>query len=557
MCESSDVPGWDTVQPILDQWCTSCHAANLQGAARGGAPEGLNFDSWSTAAEWAADIGASVAPGGTMPPLGGMSQAERDLVRAWASCGAPGSEAPLPSCDAPQPYPGDLFVLIEADTHGFCEHYNAIDGKLQLVGLGVDALDCLCEVTGDLVVSSPWVTDLSLPHLRSIGGNLSAIGQTNLRAVDLPSLDAVGGELRLVEDNLQSVSLPRLASVGASLLLQDDATLEELVLPDLTTIGGSLVVTSNDALTRVELPELTEIAVSVDFEADPALVALDVSSLRDVRGALALVDLAELSTLTWPSLEEVGGSLEVIDCDALETLESPPALGAIGADLRIRSNAGLLSVDGFDGISRLGTLSIAENRSLERVTDFSVLQRIDVQLTLAENETLRTLPQLPMLQSLGDRMEIVANPALERIEGFEGLETTLATLIISDNPLLTEVDGLRSLRASGELSLLRLSALEHIDGLARLTVARSVSVEGTGLTDLRGLAGLEVVEGDLEVLFNAALVDITDLGGVQAIGRDLLVGENPVLPEHAIWDLLEVLGEDTVGGTIYVDGNAL
>ena len=37
------------VKPILDANCISCHASNLEGADRNGAPEGIDFDSYGAA----------------------------------------------------------------------------------------------------------------------------------------------------------------------------------------------------------------------------------------------------------------------------------------------------------------------------------------------------------------------------------------------------------------------------------------------------------------------------------------------------------------------------
>lgn len=70
--------------------CTGCHSSTLSGVARVDAPVGVDFDTYLAAKADPAEI-VEVLEEGTMPPDGNAqpSQAVRDAIATWASCGTP------------------------------------------------------------------------------------------------------------------------------------------------------------------------------------------------------------------------------------------------------------------------------------------------------------------------------------------------------------------------------------------------------------------------------------------------------------------------------------
>jgi len=84
------VPYEPTVRTLLATYCTSCHASTLTGYARNGAPASVDFDSYSSAVVWATPARIRVGAG-TMPPSGGLPQAQRDLFAVWVGNGTPQS----------------------------------------------------------------------------------------------------------------------------------------------------------------------------------------------------------------------------------------------------------------------------------------------------------------------------------------------------------------------------------------------------------------------------------------------------------------------------------
>jgi hypothetical protein len=74
--------------PFVINWCRGCHSSAIPQGQRQKAPMTVNFDTVDDVRNWAERIqtrAASTEP--TMPPAGGPSEAERELLREWIQCG--------------------------------------------------------------------------------------------------------------------------------------------------------------------------------------------------------------------------------------------------------------------------------------------------------------------------------------------------------------------------------------------------------------------------------------------------------------------------------------
>ncbi len=85
-CDAVQVKGYAEMT-IWDS-CTGCHSSALMGDDRANAPVGVDFDSFASAMMDAEHAAGEVAAG-AMPPGGGLSDAEKDELYAWARCGTP------------------------------------------------------------------------------------------------------------------------------------------------------------------------------------------------------------------------------------------------------------------------------------------------------------------------------------------------------------------------------------------------------------------------------------------------------------------------------------
>jgi uncharacterized membrane protein len=72
---------------LVEQYCTGCHSTNIPSSQRNDAPEVVNLDSYVGILEWVLEIQEEATPETpTMPPGGGTTQLERDLLAEWIEC---------------------------------------------------------------------------------------------------------------------------------------------------------------------------------------------------------------------------------------------------------------------------------------------------------------------------------------------------------------------------------------------------------------------------------------------------------------------------------------
>ena len=81
---------------IVTRHCLGCHSALLPEERREGAPAGVDFDTYGDVLAWAERIEArSTGEGASMPPGGGPTAPERELLAEWLSCGVAADRARL------------------------------------------------------------------------------------------------------------------------------------------------------------------------------------------------------------------------------------------------------------------------------------------------------------------------------------------------------------------------------------------------------------------------------------------------------------------------------
>ena len=75
----------DLGESIVFITCTGCHVSTLEGAARQGAPVGSDFDDLELIKAQAEDMYARSIDG-TMPPGGGLNEAQLESLRIYLTC---------------------------------------------------------------------------------------------------------------------------------------------------------------------------------------------------------------------------------------------------------------------------------------------------------------------------------------------------------------------------------------------------------------------------------------------------------------------------------------
>lgn len=87
----------DFVHPLIAEHCLPCHSESLQGAARLGAPTGVDFDDEAKVQDQASRIHLRAVELRNMPPAGGLG--ECDLTRLGSYLEGVGAEGCIPACD--------------------------------------------------------------------------------------------------------------------------------------------------------------------------------------------------------------------------------------------------------------------------------------------------------------------------------------------------------------------------------------------------------------------------------------------------------------------------
>ena len=436
---------------------------------------------------------------------------------------------------------GDLSLLDDAAAADFCESYDAVIGDLQIAGAGLSgtlSLDCLVEVTGELLVSTDSVSRLSVPALWWVGGELRMAGNPALAELDVSSLRFVDGPLVLIDNDqldqpvfsslgqagglprVDSAELPVLTDVLGDVALSEglsasalervsgaltirDGTLASVDLPSLSTVGP--VDLRSVSVTRVSLDALTA-AQSISIELPALSDSLELPALETVTGDLAVVQGA--GTVALPMLRSVDGALsldhlgvEEVRLDGLVEVGEGLALG--GSALRSALLAGLQTVGGdlswtcpdctemlLPELLSTGGDTVLAGGLQTAAVDLSALQSSDGGLAIIDVDEVREL-DLSALQRVGGAVFISELNGLESVD-LSQLTDPPAEVELRDLPALhtLRLDSLRMGEVLGELVILdnpRLSTV-RLDALGE--EVGSITIQGNDALTSLDLSGL-------------------------------------------------------------------
>lgn len=556
-CSPESVLTWDTFgDAFFRTWCTVCHSTQVTDIGRQGAPVGVDFDTWEGVVENLGTIQAfALGAEPLMPPAGGVPEADRLLLEEYLTCGAPGTQTD-DMCASVSAIDGPLTVSTQSQADELCDGGLSVLGDVTLGG-GDLHWDCLCEIQGDLWVDG--ATEVSLPNLTTLSGNLSAVDAAGLRVLQANALNAIGGQL-VVSGNteLQTLSLPDTVAVAGDVSVVDNTLLEALGLDTLSTVGGHLTVGGS-----------------------PLVEGLDLHRLLDVEGDFAISGM-----------------------DGLLTLRSMGTVDSVGGVLHISANAGLLDVDGFDRLTSVGGLQVEANPSLETLAGFFLLTEVTGNVLIAGNVELIGVLGLSMANIVSGDVEVRDNPQLMVLNGPVSLTEIGGSLRLVDVPMLTDQSGLTAVNTlGGDLEIVRTgltgvsdldligtipgrvtvaengqlaaldflggvhtiggvleiadnAALESITGLSALTASDGLLIRDNAMLDhLMGLGVLSVVDGDVDVSRNGLLVGVSPLYTIQSVAGDLSLVDNLTLPTSEADALVTTIGLENIGGVVTVSGN--
>ncbi|NCG21493.1 MAG: hypothetical protein GWP91_20975 [Rhodobacterales bacterium] len=546
VCE--DPPDWEqTVGPILLQWCVGCHTSHLAGPDRSGAPEGIDFDTYTGAVSHAAAIDR-VAGGDdwTMPPSGGVTDEERGLLRQWVACGAPGVPEEPDFCDTPKWFWGSISVEAgETTPDNWCGEYNRIAGSLVARDGGdlTAIASCVCEIDGDLVLEQAGGTRFDFVELQAVTGTIQ--------------ITALGTGETVPSQISQNIQLPVLLSAGG-LQITEHPALAEVYAPylaDLSLPDVGLVV--QNAGGDIDVRGLFDVAGPLDVRGNALLTSLALDRLSTVAGAYTVVDNPLLSVLDTRSITWVEGGINVSDNPMLDWDVPFRDLLHLEGDIRVENNASMTSMGGFNWLLIVpGSLVIQDLPMVASISEFPVLTEVQGDLLLVNLASLTTLDAFDVLNEVEGTLEIRSATALETYTSFLNLERVGGGMLVTGTSL-TWI-GAESLTQVGALLITDNANVTDLTDFDQLVVVTGdVTVSGSAqLIDLSGLEGIQWIGGTLQIGNNASLTGVNGLFGLAAVGGDVSFVDNPVLSSSDIDAVVANIGLEDIGGTVLIEGNA-
>ncbi|MCP3100685.1 hypothetical protein LZ198_17585 [Myxococcus sp. K15C18031901] len=386
-------------------------------------------------------LGAQCPAGGTRVDAGidsdgdGVFEDEEVLARTYV-------------CQPLSTYVGDFFVRDETD---------------------LALLQRLSHIQGSLSINQTALTQVVVPSLMMVQGNLILEWNDALTRVELRSLRFVAGDVTVSN----SVAMETLVLGSGPLWVEGTVWLyRNLALTSLSGVTGviprhSLRVEDNPVLQNSgEFTYLTSLEGDFIFGTNPKLTSLPWSVLRSVGGTVNLSGLHAMKSLPGTQLEQVGGTLAIHANDLLEDLSALSKLTRVHGTLFLGALPRMVSAPNMEALQRTGGLELSDNLALEEVgPSFPVLEAVDGYLRIQSNPRLQRLGRFPVLSNV-TWLEFVANLELKDVSGLEGV-TELGSLLALGNASLTGFTGLRHVRSIGTLNVQGNPALTSLglDGL--------------------------------------------------------------------------------------------
>jgi len=426
---------------------------------------------------------------------------------------------------------GDLALLDAGSVDAFCADYDAVVGDLQLAGPALSGeltIDCLVEVSGDLLVSTDSVSMLSLPALWWVGGELRMAGNPSLVDLDMGGLRFVDGPLVMLDNALLDAPVfGALGEVGAL------PRVDSAVLPVLTDVHGDVALSAGlaaNALERVD-GALSIADGALEVVSLPSLISVGPLELRSVRATTVALDALTRADAVSVELPDLGGALSL------------PALETIDGDFIVEQGPHTVSADALTAVG--GILSLTHD-GIENIA-LDSLSTVGGDLLLGGPDL--STSTLSAVETVGGALSWMCPgciefsvPALQSIGGDVALTGGSDTTSLHLSALET---------SGGGLALVDLDKVRDIDLSALTTVGGPVLISELEWAESVDLAALVNPPAEVELRSLPALttVDLSSLrlGGVRG---ELVVLDNPLL------DSINLDALASEAGTIRIQGNS-
>lgn len=288
----------------------------------------------------------------------------QDHLAAMLACASDASAVRVLA--GPATYVGNVVISTQAQADNF-ECYTEINGNLTISDSSelLISLPHLRTVTGDVTIVlssqpgpqpySPEVRKVHLDKLEVIGGQLSysypgGSGDIAVLELGLPQLTSLGADLSVQATtfNLTLNGLEQLPSINGDLTLQSSGhDLSCSMLDQLTSVGGNVMLASSNT-TYGCLTALQSVGGSVTVNGSNLVVG-NLMALASVGGDLTLTGGGSIPPNSLTSLASVGGTL---------TLQQIGFLTALSLGSNTGLSVGALDLDANPALSSLAATPV-------------------------------------------------------------------------------------------------------------------------------------------------------------------------------------------------------
>lgn len=261
---------------------------------------------------------------------------------------------------------------------------------------------------------------------------------------------------------------------------------------------------------------------------------LECAGVRE--GDVTVTTRAELDRLRGVGL--VTGDL-IVACPECESLEALDCLAEVGKMLAVAGCDRLESLSGLSRLRRLGLLQA--NGGLGIGFCFAPFEPLG-------NARLRTLEGLGPLERVEGRVHVFDNPVLGDLAGIAPVLDVAGAFYIEGNPSLESLEslrGLRSVRAGLSVTdndaLVDLTGLDDVWAVGNLAVSNNDSLRTlAGLNDFLDLTWTPLIA----VYGNPVLEDVSQLSRIGGVLHGIRFIDNDALGEVVLSESIEIVESD-------------
>lgn len=395
------------------------------------------------------------------------------------------------------------------------------------VGIGSDAdvaaLAKIRVINGTVVVEATSLTDLVLPQLTRVIGDIFIGENPQLTRVSLPALQGVDGLGLRNDPALTAVEAPAL--LGVKQLEIAGTALPDLGgFPALRSAETGIILRSNPALQSLQLPSLSSIGGQLEVAINPTLTTLSLAVDGQLDTVLVVENGLQTLNLTLDSVRQLVG------------IGSNPQLATASVKAQ---QLGSIDIRGNASLSHLvlnteesnGDVSITGNDSLRSFTFFNLFGTIHGSLTLSGPFDDTLSQATPAFDTDGDCT--IQQTHLTRLSVFR----VGGMLNLRDN---AEFTGPISAHTLGGLLVTGSPAMDVLTlDTPQIELPRSVVVGGNHALREVDLGSITSIRDTLALLNSPALV--TTPSSVTSIGANLFLQNDPALA-HLGFDRLQHVG---------------